>query len=200
MLRNAAALAALLACLPLAAAAQTAPVTVTVNGTAVAFDQPPVERVGRVYVPLRGVFEQLGASVVYDGGKIAATRGATTVALQIGSNSAIVNGAPVALDSPPFLIGARTLVPLRFVAQALGASVNYDGSTRTVAITQMPGGGGGRHHAGAAARVAGADRACSERDRARRAAADLRDVSACGRSEHGARSARRARRHAQSRT
>ena len=136
MLRNAAALAALLACLPLAAAAQTAPVTVTVNGAAVAFDQPPVERVGRVYVPLRGVFEQLGASVVYDGGKIAATRGATTVALQIRSNSAIVNGAPVALDSPPFLIGARTLVPLRFVAQALGASVNYDGSTRTVAITR----------------------------------------------------------------
>jgi hypothetical protein len=134
MLRTAAALAALVAVMPLAATAQTAPVTVTVNGDAVAFDQPPVERVGRVYVPLRGVFEQLGASVVYEGGKIEATRGATTVALQIGSNSAVVNGAPVALDAPPFLIGARTLVPLRFVAQALGANVSYDGSTRTVAI------------------------------------------------------------------
>jgi hypothetical protein len=138
MLRTAAAVAAaaLLAWTPLAAGAQTAPVTVTVNGTAVMFDQPPVERVGRVYVPLRGVFEQLGASVVYEGGKIAATRGATTVALQIGSTSAIVNGATVGLDAPPFLIGARTLVPLRFVAQALGASVNYDGSTRTVAIVR----------------------------------------------------------------
>jgi Copper amine oxidase N-terminal domain len=132
MLRTAAALAVV----PLAAAAQTAPVTVTVNGNAVNFDQPPVERVGRVYVPLRGVFEQLGASVVYEGGKIEATRGATTVALQIGSNSAVVNGASVALDAAPFLIGARTLVPLRFVAQALGATVNYDGSTRTVAIAQ----------------------------------------------------------------
>jgi len=136
MLRNVAALAALLASSPLVAAAQTAPVTVSVNGTAVAFDQPPVERVGRVYVPLRGVFERLGASVVYEGGKITATRGSTTVALQIGSNASLVNGATVGLDAPPFLIGARTLVPLRFVAQALGASVNYDGSTRTVAITQ----------------------------------------------------------------
>ncbi len=136
MMRTAAALAALLAAFPLAAGAQAAPVTVSVNGTAVSFDQPPVERVGRVYVPLRGVFERLGASVVYEGGKIAATRGTTTVALQIGSNTAVVNGTQTALDAAPFLIGARTLVPLRFVAQALGAAVNYDGTTRTVAITQ----------------------------------------------------------------
>lgn len=135
MARTAAALAALLIALPLAARAQDTPVTVTVNGAPVAFDQPPVERVGRVYVPLRGVFERLGASVVYDAGKIAGTRGALTVSLQIGSNTAVVNGAPTTLDAPPFLIGARTLVPLRFIAQALGASVNYDGNTRTVAIT-----------------------------------------------------------------
>jgi hypothetical protein len=136
MRRIAAALTALLVALPLAAVAQDATVAVTVNGSPVSFDQPPVERVGRVYVPLRGVFEQLGASVVYDGGRIDATRGTTTISLQIGSNTAIVNGAQTALDAPPFLIGARTLVPLRFVAQALGASVNYDGNTRTVAILQ----------------------------------------------------------------
>ena len=81
-----------------------------------------MERVDRVYVPLRGVFERLGASVVYEGGKITATRGSTTVALQIGSNSSIVNGATVALDSPPFLIGARTppngaAVPNTFTVQ-----------------------------------------------------------------------------------
>ncbi|MBV8299005.1 MAG: copper amine oxidase N-terminal domain-containing protein [Candidatus Eremiobacteraeota bacterium] len=122
--------------LPLAAGAQSAPVSVSVNGAAIAFDQPPVERAGRVYVPLRGVFERLGASVVYQNGKIAATRGNTTVALQIGANVAIVNGAQTMLDSPPFIVGARTLVPLRFVAQALGASVNYDGRTRAVLITQ----------------------------------------------------------------
>ncbi|WP_317997395.1 copper amine oxidase N-terminal domain-containing protein [Vulcanimicrobium alpinum] len=119
-----------------AAPAQTAP-AVTVNGTPVAFDQPPVERVGRVYVPLRGVFERLGATVVYDAGQIAATRGSTTVSLHVGSTNAVVNGTPTTLDAPPFLVGARVLVPLRFVAQALGANVTYDGAQRLVAIGQQ---------------------------------------------------------------
>lgn len=117
-------------------AAQDAPVTVTVNGTAIAFDQPPIERAGRVFVPLRGVFERLGASVVFDGGAINATRGAMTIALHVGEAQAVVNGASVALDSPAFVVGARTLVPLRFVAQTLGATVSYLASSRTVAITQ----------------------------------------------------------------
>lgn len=118
------------------AQAQNATVTVSVNGQTIQFDQPPVERAGRVYVPLRGVFEHLGASVVYQNGQINATRGSTTVQLNIGSTSAIVNGQQMALDSPPFLIGARTLVPLRFVAQALGAIVNYDNSNQSVSITE----------------------------------------------------------------
>jgi len=129
-------LAFLTTLVPLGAVAQGPPVTVTVNGAPVSFDQPPVERAGRVYVPLRGVFERLGATVVYQAGKINATRAATTVSLDVGSNTAIVNGTQMDLDSPPFLIGARTLVPLRFVAQALGANVSYDGTTRTVAIAQ----------------------------------------------------------------
>jgi hypothetical protein len=119
------------------AAAQNATVTITVNGSPVSFDQPPIERGGRVYVPLRGVFEQLGASVVYANGQINATRGSTTVALTIGSTNATVNGQTQQLDSPPFVVGARTLVPLRFVAQALGANVSYDSSSDSVAITQQ---------------------------------------------------------------
>lgn len=137
----------LLACLPLllvltvpafapVMAQNAAAVTVSVNGMPIQFDQPPVERAGRVYVPLRGVFEHLGASVVYDNGRINATRGSTTVQLNIGSTTALVDGQQQNLDSPPFLIGARTLVPLRFVAQSLGAIVNYDASNRTVSITQ----------------------------------------------------------------
>jgi len=119
-----------------ASAQNASSVTITVNGQPVQFDQPPVERAGRVYVPLRGVFERLGASVVYENGQINATRGSTTVQLNIGSTTAIVSGQQVSLDSPPFLIGARTLVPLRFVAQALGAVVNYNNSNQTVAITE----------------------------------------------------------------
>ncbi|MBC5815688.1 MAG: copper amine oxidase N-terminal domain-containing protein [Candidatus Eremiobacteraeota bacterium] len=126
--------AALLA-LSLPFAAQAASVTINVNGSAVSFDQQPIERGGRVYVPLRGVFERLGASVVYSRPNINATGNGHNVALTIGSRSATVDGNNVQLDSPPFLVGSRTLVPLRFVAQALGATVNYNGNTRVVDIS-----------------------------------------------------------------
>ena len=114
--------------------ANAAAVTIVVNGTTVNFDQPPEERAGRVFVPLRGVFERLGASVVYANGQINATGNGRNVALHIGSTQATVNGQPVAIDVAPFLVGARTLVPLRFIAQSLGATVDYNNSTRVVSI------------------------------------------------------------------
>ncbi len=112
-----------------------ASIPVIVNGQQVQFDQPPVERSGRVFVPLRGVFEKLGASVVYDNGTINATGNGRTAQLTIGSTAALVNGSPTQLDVAPFLVGARTYVPLRFVAQALGAAVNYDYNSQTVNIS-----------------------------------------------------------------
>ncbi len=128
---------------PLGAEAQS--VSVVVNGQPVQFDQPPVVRAGRVFVPLRGVFERLGASVVYSNGQINATAHGTSVSLTIGSLQATVGGRQETLDVAPFLVGERTLVPLRFVASALGASVNWNDSTSTVTITggnRQPGGGG----------------------------------------------------------
>jgi len=119
----------------LAAGAQSANVNVVVNGTTMAFDQPPVEQAGRVYVPLRGVFERLGASVVYQNGQINATSGRHAIGLTIGSTTATVDGVQQTLDSPPFLIAGRTLVPLRFISQALGASVNFDQNSQTVYVT-----------------------------------------------------------------
>src|SRR5579864_488099 len=92
-----------------------AAVTITVNGQQIHFDQPPIERSGRVFVPLRGVFEKLGASVVYDNGLINATGNGRTISLRIGSTNATVNGQPETIDVAPFLIGSRTLVPLRFI-------------------------------------------------------------------------------------
>src|ERR1700737_4807276 len=108
------ALSASLILFTLPAAAQAATVTIQVNGSTLSFDQPPIERSGRVFVPLRGVFERLGASVVYDNGQINATGNGRNIALKIGSTSATVNGETQTLDVAPFLIGARTLVPLRF--------------------------------------------------------------------------------------
>src|SRR5438477_3084911 len=109
-------------------------VSVVVNGSPVTFDQPPVERAGRVFVPLRGVFERLGASVVYANGVINAQGNGRSVHLQIGSTQAVVDGQTLTMDVAPFVIGARTLVPLRFVAQSLGAAVNWNQSNNTVYI------------------------------------------------------------------
>jgi hypothetical protein len=88
-----------------------------------------------VFVPLRGVFENLGASVVYQGGVINATGRGHNVSLKVGSQQATVDGQPQNLDVAPFIIGASTYVPLRFVSQALGATVNYDGANRVVALS-----------------------------------------------------------------
>ncbi len=110
------------------------PVNVTVNGSAVNLNPPPTERAGRVFVPLRGVFENLGATVVYSAGVINATGRGHSVSLRIGSTQATVDGQQQTVDVAPFLIGASTYVPLRFVSQALGATVNYDGSNNLVAI------------------------------------------------------------------
>ncbi len=114
---------------------RAAAITVVVNGAPLQFDQPPIERAGRVFVPLRGVFERLGASVVYQNGLINATGDGHTVSLHIGSTQALVDGRTQALDVAPFVIGARTLVPLRFVAQALGAYVGWNNADATVTIT-----------------------------------------------------------------
>lgn len=130
-----AALSAALAFALIPALPASAAVSVVVNGSPVTFDQPPIERGGRVFVALRGVFERLGASVVYGGGLINASGNGRNISLRIGSTTATVNGAPQTLDVAPFLVGARTLVPLRFVSQALGANVDYNSSNQTVSVT-----------------------------------------------------------------
>ncbi len=96
-----------------------------------------------MFVPLRGVFERLGASVVYANGVINATGNGRNISLHIGSNQASINGQSQTLDVAPFLVGSRTLVPLRFVAQALGAAVDWNNNTSTVTIT----GNGGAQNA-----------------------------------------------------
>jgi hypothetical protein len=137
---SAAAAASLLSAAVTIPAFAAGPVSVTVNGNAANLNPPPTERAGRVFVPLRGVFEQLGASVVYQSGVINATGRGHTISLKIGSQQATVDGQQQNVDVAPFIIGASTYVPLRFVSQALGASVNYDGSNRVVAINSNGGG------------------------------------------------------------
>lgn len=109
-------------------------ITVNVNGQNMAFDQPPVMRSNRVFVPMRAIFERLGSTVVYSNGVINAQGNGRAVHLQIGSTDASINGNHFAMDVAPFTVAGRTEVPLRFVAQALGAGVNWDSNASTVYI------------------------------------------------------------------
>lgn len=94
-------------------------------------------------MPLRAIFEALGASVDFSGGQVRAQRGPTQLRLQIGSNQASVNGTNRTLDVPAQAIFGRTFVPLRFVGEALGAGVSFDTATQTVSISSSDGGAGG---------------------------------------------------------
>lgn len=122
----------------LAQANQNDTIRVTLNGRAINFGPvAPMQQAGRVLVPLRGVFEALGAFVDYNNAtqSITATRGDTRVQLTIGSARAYVNGAARALDVPAQVQSGRTLVPLRFVSEALGATVLWNDAQRQVLIT-----------------------------------------------------------------
>lgn len=121
---------------PRAGLAQPA-IQVYVDGQVVNFDVPPTVINGRVLVPLRGVFERLGATVDYDAPTqhIVALRGGQAVELTVGSRQARVNNVPTLLDVPAFTIAGRTMVPLRFVSEALGAGVQWVDANRTILIS-----------------------------------------------------------------
>jgi len=114
-----------------------AQIQVDVNNRQVQFgDAAPVRIGGRVFIPLRAVVEALGAEVRWSGSTqtVFGKKGTREFALPIGSNTAQVNGRSLALDAPARLIGGNTMVPLRFVAEALGANVDWNASEQKVAI------------------------------------------------------------------
>ena len=115
----------------------SAQIKVTVNDDPVGFNgMQPISINGRVFVPLRGVFERMGAFVEWNPGTqtVTATRQNSNVKLQVGSSNAWVDGSTVTMDAPARLMSGRTMVPLRFLSEALGASVNWYAQTQTVAI------------------------------------------------------------------
>jgi hypothetical protein len=112
-------------------------IRVRVNGDPVRFEGiAPRQINGRLMVPLRGVLEQTGANVDWDAGTqtVVATRDNMAIELPINSHRARVNGRTVYLDVPARTFAGRTMVPLRFVSEALGSHVDWDDRTRTVFI------------------------------------------------------------------
>ncbi|MGZ4134532.1 MAG: stalk domain-containing protein [Tumebacillaceae bacterium] len=111
---------------------------VILNGVELEFaDQRPAFVNSRTMVPLRKVFESMGAVVGYDNNTkiITITKGGVKVVLKQGSKTATVNGKSVVLDQSAIVLGGRTMVPLRFISEALGAKVDWDQATSTAFLT-----------------------------------------------------------------
>lgn len=111
-------------------------ISVLVNGNQLAFDTAPYVESGRVLLPMRVIFEALGATVDYSAGKIVATSGDVEIKLELGSTKMTVGASTVTLDVPAKAVDGRTLLPLRAVSEALSAQVDWDGAAKCVTITK----------------------------------------------------------------
>lgn len=134
-------LAIALSCTVLAGAEEN--ITVKINGTVIDFDVPPQIIRDRTMVPMRKVFESLGANVEWNAEMrmALATYRTLVIAMCIDAEHFSVTDVltgetkSIALDVPAQIVSDRTLIPLRAVSEALGKTVGWDGETRTVSIT-----------------------------------------------------------------
>ena len=106
-------------------------IAVIIDGKTITFeDQGPVVVNNRTLVPMRKIFEVLGATISWDASTNTVTgqKEDTLISLQIGSTTAYINGTATILDVPAQAMNDRTMVPIRFVSEAMGASVVWDGT------------------------------------------------------------------------
>ncbi len=126
---------------------QAKQITVMIDKGQVTFnDAQPQTIQGRIMVPLRGVFEKIGAYVEYDAAnhKIHAHRQNESVDISLGDRIARKNGAEILMEVPATIMNGTAMVPLRFLAESMGAKVQYDQPSNTVTI--ITGGDGGVWH------------------------------------------------------
>lgn len=117
--------------------ASNSTISLKVNGQLINSDVAPVVINGRTMVPVRAIAEALGLSVSFDDATqtVTAQKEVTTVKLVI-DGKANKNGQEIPLDVPAQIINGRTVAPVRFIAEAFGASVSWDEATRTVSIAK----------------------------------------------------------------
>ena len=112
--------------------------TAVVDGNAVTNDVAPIIVNGRTYTPARFVAESLGAKVDWNEATrtVTITKGDTSIVLIVDTTTAYVNGKAVKMDASAFIADGRTFTPSRFVAEQLGANVEWDEATRSITIIQ----------------------------------------------------------------
>ncbi len=124
-------------------AADKAQITVTFNGEPMQFDVPPIILNGTTLVPMRAIFEKLGFEVEWnkEAKQVYGTRNGTRITLFIDStyvritnpNGSITDNNDM-IQVPPTMIKGTTMIPLRLIAEHADANVDWNESTRTVAI------------------------------------------------------------------
>jgi len=107
------------------------------DGQLLTLDTFPVIMSGRTLVPVRPIIEGLGGRITWvaDTRSVQVDFNGTTLLLQIGNRTAVVNGEAVMMDVPATIMNGRTMLPVRFVGEHLGAEVSWDDPTKTVTIT-----------------------------------------------------------------
>ncbi len=113
--------------------------TYTINGVEYTMDVAPYISGDRTFMPIRYVAYALGindANILWDGANQTVTlmKGDKVVQLKVGSTTLLINGAAVTMDVAPVNVNGRVCLPIRFVAQAFGAEVGWDGATQQVTI------------------------------------------------------------------
>lgn len=111
-------------------------IAVKLNGEYMQFDVPPILENDRTLVPFRAIFEALGCDVEWDDDNQTAIgiRNGKTIMLPIGDAMAKIDNEGMFMDQPAIVVNDRTMVPLRFVSEALGANVEWIDETNTVVI------------------------------------------------------------------
>lgn len=125
-------------CMVLSAASVFADgITVSVNGEKLTFDSEPIILNDRLLVPMRAIFEALGADVSWEDSSKTASAVLDGIGLKItvGANELYKNGSKIPLDAPAIIEKSRTLVPIRAVSEGLGADVDWIADTNSVIIT-----------------------------------------------------------------
>jgi hypothetical protein len=115
-------------------------IKVYVDGKKINFDVPPMIIDGSTMVPLRAIFEAIGAEVTWDPNTQMATayKDDTSVNLYIGSLAPSVNNIVRPITVPAKIVNGRTLAPLRFVGEAFGGTVTWNAATQTINIYTTP--------------------------------------------------------------
>lgn len=130
-------IAASMFCSSTVMAAKADEVTVILDGEVLNFDVPAQIIDGRTMVPMRAIFEKLGAVVEWDGeaNAVHANKLGIYIYMPIGSTEIGRNNVPQTIDVPAQIVDERTLVPVRVISEYMGATVDWNQETKTVYIT-----------------------------------------------------------------